>query len=195
MPPTLPTPSRKELRYTKIRQIGSGTFGSCWLVADAVKGTTLVMKEVSLKNLPVNEQRATKHEVKVLQAVKHPNCIAYMDSFVCTSTRNDAKLCICMEWASGGDLASLISRHKRVGKRFAEPEILRFIYQISNALSYCHHELKLLHRDLKPANIFLSASGDVKVGDFGISRFLSASGALAHTQWCQLVCGVGPEAE
>ena len=70
--------------------------------------------------------------------------------------------------------------------------MLRFTYQICDALSYCHRDLKLLHRDLKPANIFLSASGQVKVGDFGISRFLSASEALAHTQ-CGTPLYMSPE--
>lgn len=192
-PVKLPTPSRREHRYAKIRQVGSGTFGCCWLVSDTATGATLVMKEVSLRNLPAKEQKATRHEVNVLQAVKHPHCIAYMDSFICAATqRDDAKLCICMEWASGGDLAALISRRKRVGKLFTEPEVLRFTYQICDALSYCHRDLKLLHRDLKPANIFLSSTGQVKVGDFGISRFLSASEALAHTQ-CGTPLYMSPE--
>ena len=39
--PIMPTPSRHELRYAKIRQIGTGTFGCCWLVADNVTGSTL----------------------------------------------------------------------------------------------------------------------------------------------------------
>ena len=118
-----------------------------------------------------------------MQAVKHAHCIAYRDSFLCPATRaEDAKLCILMEWASGGDLGSLISRRKRSGRRFSEPEILRLFYQMCSALAYCHHELKLLHRDLKPANIFIDSNGDVKIGDFGISRFLNTSAALAQTQ-------------
>lgn len=63
----MPMPTPRGARYTKIKQIGSGTFGTCWLVTDSSTQTTLVMKEVSLKNLPAKEQRATRHEVKVLQ--------------------------------------------------------------------------------------------------------------------------------
>ena len=64
--------------------------------------------------------------------------------------------------------------------------------EMCSALAYCHHELKLLHRDLKPANIFLSAAGNVKVGDFGISRFLNTSEGLAQTQ-CGTPLYMSPE--
>ncbi|KOO29325.1 serine threonine-protein kinase [Chrysochromulina tobinii] len=56
------------------------------------------------------------------------------------------------------------------------------VAQACSALAYCHHKLFLLHRDIKPQNIFLSASGDVKIGDFGISKCLSASHGLALTK-------------
>ena len=51
-----------------------------------------------------------------------------------------------------------------------------------SALAYCHHKLFLLHRDIKPANIFLSRGGDVKIGDFGLSKSLAASHGLAQTK-------------
>lgn len=33
------------------------------------------------------------------------------------------------------------------------------------------HKLKLIHLDLKPKNIFIGDSGNLKIGDFGVSRF------------------------
>ena len=195
MPPVLPTPTaeRQRRQYQKTREIGRGTFGVVWLVRDSRTASTLVMKEVSLKGLPLKEQKASMNEVRVLQALKHPHIIAYQDSFVTQATRTEsANLCIVMEWASGGDLGSLIARRKQIGQRFSEAEVTKYTWQMCSALAHCHHGLKLLHRDLKPANIFLTATGDIKIGDFGISRFLSTSGQFAQTQ-CGTPLYMSPE--
>ena len=43
------------------------------------------------------------------------------------------------------------------------------------------HQKRILHRDLKTSNIFLSLEGDVKIGDFGISKVLENSIDSAST--------------
>ena len=39
------------------------------------------------------------------------------------------------------------------------------------------HSKKIIHRDLKPANVFLESGLQVKIGDFGLARDLTASGS------------------
>ena len=41
--------------------------------------------------------------------------------------------------------------------------------QILEGVAYLHRE-KILHRDLKSANLLLSATGKVKIADFGLGR-------------------------
>jgi len=49
------------------------------------------------------------------------------------------------------------------------------------ALKYIH-DMKILHRDLKSGNFFLSKSGNMKMGDFGIAKVLECTAACAQTQ-------------
>ena len=118
----------------------------------------VVMKDVNLHGLSGKDLKSAKAEVDVLKKLRHPNIIAYRDSFTQSST-----LCIIMEYAAGGDLGSAIKK-KNSGKQFfSEPEAIKILYQCVDALAYCHHELHLVsltppepHRNLQPANALLT---------------------------------------
>jgi len=63
-------------------------------------------------------------------------------------------------------LTSIIAKKNLEGSK---QEAWRLFRQIVSALDYLH-ENHIIHRDLKPTNVFLSVEGDVKIGDFGLSR-------------------------
>lgn len=50
-------------------------------------------------------------------------------------------------------------------------EVVKLGIDICNALEICE-KLNIIHRDIKPENIFVSGSGNFKLGDFGIARRL-----------------------
>lgn len=84
-----------------------------------------------------------------------------------------------MEYAKDGDLRKIIKSRKKKRKYFTQHEIIKYITQIANSINYIHSK-KILHRDIKPENIFIS-DGIIKLGDFGISKELSASIDFTNT--------------
>ncbi|CAE8721965.1 unnamed protein product, partial [Polarella glacialis] len=83
-----------------------------------------------------------------------------------------------MDYADGGDVHQAIKRCE--GKLLPELQIIEWFVQSCFALKHVH-ERKVLHRDLKTQNIFLMATGQIKLGDFGIARVLDATKDYAKT--------------
>lgn len=54
--------------------------------------------------------------------------------------------------------------------KYMDPMLVKsYLYQINQAILYCHQR-RVLHRDLKPQNLLISSTGNIKVADFGLGR-------------------------
>src|SRR5439155_22951597 len=99
-----------------------------------------------------------EREARAISALNHPN--------VCT-LHDVAPGYLVMELVDGESLEELIARSGRVPVRDA----VRIARQIADALEAAHDH-GIVHRDLKPANVRVTASGQVKVLDFGLAKVL-----------------------
>ncbi|KAK2963667.1 putative G2-specific protein kinase nimA [Blattamonas nauphoetae] len=131
------------------------------------------MKQINLNKLPPKEKKETKNEIQVLSQLRHPCIVSYRESFI-----ERGILCIMMDYADSGDLEQFVKRQG--GRYMSEDQILDFFVQICLALKHLHDK-KILHRDIKGQNIFLHHKTLVKLGDFGISKVLSATCEMAKT--------------
>ena len=56
-----------------------------------------------------------------------------------------------------------------LSKVYDEQQVIKLGMDLCNALILCKNE-NIIHRDIKPQNIFVSKTGDYKLGDFGVAK-------------------------
>ncbi|XP_040595835.1 serine/threonine-protein kinase Nek11 isoform X5 [Mesocricetus auratus] len=164
-------------RYVLQQKLGSGSFGTVYLVSDkkAKQGEELkVLKEISVGELNPNETVQANVEAQLLSRLNHPAIVKFHASFM-----EQDNFCIITEYCEGRDLDYKIQECKETGKILPENQIVEWFIQLLLGVNYMH-ERRILHRDLKSKNIFLK-NNQLKIGDFGVSRLLMGSCELATT--------------
>lgn len=105
----------------------------------------------------------------VSQVVTERNALALSRSPFCVnlfySLQTSSYVYLVMEYMIGGDLKSLLA----IYGFFEEAAAKFYCAEIALALQYLH-EHGIVHRDIKPDNMLISASGHVKLTDFGLSK-------------------------
>jgi serine/threonine protein kinase len=132
--------------------------------------------KVAIKRLkrPVSDTvgDVVPREVFILKELRHPNVISMIEL-----VRDvEGHAFIVLEWMQH-DLRGLIrSPHS---DHFSRAQVKGYALQFLRGLAYCHSR-NYIHLDLKPENILISAKGEVKITDFGLSEVNDP--ALVHNK-------------
>jgi serine/threonine protein kinase len=174
---THPSGSRPLAGYTIKRGIGRGGFGEVYFaVSDGGK-------EVAIKlirhNLDV-ELRGVTHCLNL----KHPNLIALYD----VKQDEHENSWVVMEYATGESLEEVIHGHPQ---GLPVNDAMEWMSGIAAGVGYLHDH-GIVHRDLKPGNIFRD-DGQIKIGDYGLSKFISCSRRSGQTESIGTVHYMAPE--
>ncbi|KAJ5554286.1 hypothetical protein N7513_004245 [Penicillium frequentans] len=165
----MPGPIDPETLYTKQACIGGGSFGRVYKGVDKRTGDSVAIKVIDVENAEDEVDEIIK-EIAILSELKSPYVTKYHGSYL-----KGSNLWIIMEFCSGGSCHGLL----RPGV-IHEEYISIILRELLKGLEYLHGDQKL-HRDIKAANILLSASGQVKLADFGVSGQLSATMTKKNT--------------
>lgn len=162
-------------RYTLLKMLGSGGFGSVWSAHDRGPPEGVVAVKILHVELARNKRVAERfaREAMVLAALDHP-CIAKSIDFGTDS----AIPYIAMELVEGRTLKAEMEAHAKAGTVFSESEVLERMQHIGAAIEHAHGK-GVIHRDLKPNNVLIDTSVQplaVKVLDFGVAKILTAGG-------------------
>ncbi|WKX91003.1 hypothetical protein Q1695_009672 [Nippostrongylus brasiliensis] len=129
--------------YDKIRVVGRGAYGVCWLCRrkEDPLAQKVIVKTIFIHGMSADEEKSIMGEVKLLQKMHHPMIIGYYDYFVFEN-----QLAIVMQYAEGGTMERLVQEQK--GVNLPEATILIALNHI--------HSKSIVHRDLKTQNILLN---------------------------------------
>lgn len=152
--------------YTIKRGIGVGGFGEVYF-AESDSGKEVALKRIQ-KNLDV-EMRGVRHCLNL----RHPNLVGIYDI---RFDKNEQGW-IVMEFIEGESLRESLDR---VPAGMAPEHAMPLFAQIVAGCTYLH-DSGIVHRDLKPANIFIENSM-AKIGDYGLSKYISASRRAGQTE-------------
>ncbi|KLT43130.1 Pkinase-domain-containing protein [Cutaneotrichosporon oleaginosum] len=158
-----------ELFYVKQNRIGKGSFGEVYRGYDRRTTLPIAIKIIDLESAE-DEIDDIQQEIQILGQLDSDYITRYFGSFL-----KGSNLWIIMEYCAGGSCSDLM----KAGV-FKEDYIAILLRELLKGLEYLHGEGKL-HRDIKAANILLTAGGDVKLADFGVSGQLTATMTKKNT--------------
>jgi serine/threonine protein kinase len=163
-------------RYCLVDQISKGGMSDIFLAkTSSVSG---FQKPLVIKKLLPQYSAKSRYvqrfvnEAKTLSRLNHTNIVQIMDMGVINT-----EYYIAMEYIEGRNVAHIISKASKNGRRPSLEFILHTILEVAKGLAYAHKKkgingesLLLVHQDVNSFNVMVSYEGEVKIIDFGIAR-------------------------
>ncbi|XP_032999037.1 serine/threonine-protein kinase ICK isoform X1 [Lacerta agilis] len=146
-------------RYTTIKQLGDGTYGSVLLGRSIESGELIAIKRMKRKFYSW-EECMNLREVKSLKKLNHANVVKLKEVI-----RENDNLYFVFEYMK----ENLYQLMKERNKLFPESTVRNIMYQILQGLAFIHKH-GFFHRDLKPENLLCMGPELVKIADFGLAR-------------------------
>lgn len=166
----LPTSAQDPTEVFEIlAKLGEGSYGSVYKALDKRDGKIVAIKVLEIENEDTTE---LQREINILKDCHSEFIVAYKGTF-----EKDGHIWIVMEYCAGGSICDLMAICERT---LQEDQIAVVVKQALMGLEYLHSQHKI-HRDIKAGNILLTADGDCKLADFGVSAELTNTMAKRKT--------------
>ena len=169
-------------KYQYKGAINSGAFSAVKLVQNVETKEFFACKIIPRKRiLSTNLQERFEIEIRIDQQLHHPGIVQIVDLL-----KDENNFYVIMEFCPNGDFFEFIIDNQKLPEKIAA----YYIRQVLETLKYVH-SFGIAHRDLKPENLLLDHENNLKISDFGLSRYVNKQG-LVDTP-CGSPCYASPE--
>jgi serine/threonine protein kinase len=165
--------------------LGQGAFGEVYRAEGETSGLVVAVKLLPVGVLASPDSKiALLNEIRAAQQIKHPNVVQVLH--VNDGAASTIGPYVVMEYVSGGNLANVL----RSGAQIPVNKAVEMMIDIAQGARAINE--KLIHRDIKPDNVLIEG-GKLKIGDFGISKFVDESTRLHTFKGGQHMAYMAPE--
>ena len=127
----------------------------------------MALKKIKTENEKQGFPITSLREIMIMKRLNHKNILQLLEVVTSKPSKNnnfENNAYLVFEYMEH-DLCSLI--HSKID--YEKTQIKLILYELIKGLEYLHNN-NVLHRDIKPQNILLNNKGELKIGDFGLSR-------------------------
>ncbi|XP_063690876.1 serine/threonine-protein kinase MAK-like isoform X3 [Bolinopsis microptera] len=149
-------------KYTLMRALGDGTYGSVCLAKNVDSGEQVAVKVMKRKYKSWQEAMDLR-EVKSLKKLNHANIVKLKEVI-----RENDTLYFIFEFMKENLYQMMKARYEK-NRYFQDNSIRNIMFQVFQGLSFMHKH-GYFHRDIKPENLLCNGSENVKIADFGLAR-------------------------
>ncbi|MEU3353630.1 protein kinase [Streptomyces sp. NPDC037389] len=155
-------------RYRLGDPLGRGGMGEVWQGQDEVLGRQVAVKLLLGDDGDESAAMRFRLEAQTAARLNHPQVVAVYDF-----GEWEGRFYLVMELVQGSSLSvELAERRALAPARAAD-----LVAQTASGLAAAHRQ-GVVHRDVKPGNLMVdAATGTLKIGDFGIARFVDETSA------------------
>ncbi|XP_052170833.1 mitogen-activated protein kinase kinase 10 [Diospyros lotus] len=154
----------------KLAVLGHGNGGTVYKVRHTSTSSIYALKVLRLDEDAVAVRQQAAREAEILKRVDSEfivKCHAVFDNGLADADCAGSELCFVIEYMEGGSLDDLLRRRRKL----PEEAISGLATRVLKGLNYLH-EMQIVHGDIKPSNLLINGEGEVKIADFGVSRFV-----------------------